>query len=55
MFNYQVFLVLLPLRSLETVSFFLPFARLRLRTARPPLVFIRARKPWDFALLRFLG
>jgi hypothetical protein len=29
-----------------TASLFLPFARLRLRTARPPRVAIRTRKPW---------
>lgn len=29
-----------------TASRFRPFARRRLRTARPALVFMRARKPW---------
>jgi len=30
----------------STISFFLPFALLRFRTKRPPLVDIRFRKPW---------
>jgi hypothetical protein len=41
-----------------TVSRFRPFARLRLRTARPPLVAIRTRKPWVrfiFVLLKFVN
>ncbi len=41
-----------------TVSRFLPFARLLLRTARPPLVAIRTRKPWVrfiFVLLKFVS
>ena len=41
-----------------TVSRFLPFARLLLRTARPPLVAIRTRKPWVrfiFVLLKFVN
>jgi hypothetical protein len=41
-----------------TVSLFLPFARLLLRTARPPLVAIRTRKPWVrfiFVLLKFVN
>ncbi len=52
---YLVFLVRLPFRSSETVSFFLPLARLRLNTPRPPLVFIRAKKPCDFARFLFFG
>jgi hypothetical protein len=32
-----------------------PFARRALRTARPPLVAERARKPWVLARLRQLG
>lgn len=41
-----------------TVSLFLPFARLLLRTARPPFVAIRTRKPWVrfiFVLLKFVN
>ena len=38
-----------------TVRRLRPFARRRARTARPPFVFIRARKPWVFARLRVLG
>jgi len=41
-----------------TVSRFLPFARLLFRTARPPLVAIRTRKPWVrfiFVLLKFVN
>ena len=50
----------LPLALLRayTVSFFLPFARLRLRTALPPLVAIRTRKPWVrfiLVLLKFVN
>lgn len=30
----------------QTASRFLPFARRRLNTSRPPLVAMRARKPW---------
>lgn len=32
-----------------------PFARRALRTLRPPLVLMRARKPWVFLRLRALG
>jgi hypothetical protein len=42
----------------QTVSFFLPFARLRLRTARPPFVAMRTRNPWVrffFVLLKFVN
>jgi hypothetical protein len=40
--------------SAYTESFFRPLARRRLMIARPPLVFIRCRKPCDFArLFRF--
>jgi hypothetical protein len=38
-----------------TVSLWRPFCRLALRTRRPPLVFIRARKPCTRERLRFLG
>jgi hypothetical protein len=41
-----------------TASRFLPFARLLLRTARPPLVAIRTRKPcvrFIFVLLKFVN
>jgi hypothetical protein len=41
-----------------TVSFFLPFARLLLRTALPPFVAIRTRKPWVrfiLVLLKFVN
>ena len=41
-----------------TVNLFLPFARLLLRTARPPLVAIRTRNPWVrfiFVLLKFVN
>jgi hypothetical protein len=41
-----------------TASRFLPFARLLLRTALPPLVAIRTRKPWVrfiFVLLKFVN
>ena len=38
-----------------TVRRLRPFARRRASTARPPLVDIRARKPWHFARLRVLG
>src|SRR5207249_11296870 len=39
----------------QTVSRFRPFARRRLRTFRPPLVFIRSRKPWVFFRRRTFG
>jgi len=39
----------------QTVSRFRPFARRRLRTLRPPLVFIRSRNPWVFFRRRTLG
>ena len=38
-----------------TVSFFLPRARRRARTARPFFVAMRVRKPWVFARWRLLG
>lgn len=38
----------------QTVSLFLPFARLLLRTSRPPLVAILARNPWARLRLRFV-
>ena len=41
-----------------TVNRFLPFARLLLSTARPPLVAIRTRNPWVrfiFVLLKFVS
>lgn len=41
-----------------TASRFLPFARLRLRTALPPFVAMRTRKPWVrffFVLLKFVN
>lgn len=41
-----------------TVSLFLPFARLLLRTALPPFVAIRTRKPWVrfiLVLLKFVN
>ena len=41
-----------------TVSRFLPFARLLFKTALPPLVAIRTRKPWVrfiFVLLKFVN
>ena len=39
----------------QALSSFLPFARLLLITARPPLVFMRARKPCVLLRLRLLG
>jgi hypothetical protein len=39
----------------QTVSRFRPFARRRFNTFRPPLVFIRSRKPCVFARRRRLG
>ena len=39
----------------QTVSRLRPFARRRLRTFRPPLVFIRSRKPWVFFRRRTFG
>jgi len=39
----------------QTVSRFRPFARRRLSTFRPPLVFIRSRKPWVFFRRRTFG
>src|SRR6266850_1693213 len=39
----------------QTVSRFRPFARRRFSTFRPPLVFIRWRKPWVFFRRRTLG
>lgn len=36
-------------------NFFLPFRRRRANTLRPPLVFIRARKPCNLFRLRFFG
>jgi len=39
----------------QTVSRFRPFARRRLRTFRPPLVFIRSRKPCVFFRRRTFG
>jgi hypothetical protein len=38
----------------QTVSLCLPFARLLLRTSRPPLVAILARNPWARLRLRFV-
>ena len=38
-----------------TVSRFRPFARRRFKTFRPPLVFIRSRKPWVFFRRRTFG
>lgn len=38
----------------QTVSLFLPFARLLLRTSRPPLVAILALNPWARLRLRFV-
>jgi hypothetical protein len=45
-------------RAGYTVNLFLPFARLLLRTARPPLVAIRTRNPcvrFIFVLLKFVN
>ncbi len=39
----------------QTVSRFRPLARRRLSTFRPPLVFIRSRKPWVFFRRRWFG
>jgi len=39
----------------QTVSRFRPLARRRLRTFRPPFVFIRSRKPWVFFRRRTFG
>ena len=39
----------------ETVKFFLPLARLLLRSFRPPFVFILDLKPCFFSLLPFFG
>ena len=39
----------------QTVSRFRPFARRRLSTLRPPLVFIRSRKPCVFFRRRTFG
>ena len=44
-----------PFRSSETVSFFLPRARLRVITALPFAVDILCLKPCLFVLLRLLG
>jgi hypothetical protein len=41
--------------AVQTVSRFRPFARRRLRTFRPPFVFIRSRKPWVFFRRRTFG
>ncbi len=38
-----------------TVREWRPFRRRRARTLRPAFVFMRARKPWSFSLLRRLG
>lgn len=43
------------LNSSETLSFFLPLARLRARTLRPFLLLIRSLKPCLFFLLRLDG
>ena len=34
---------------------FLPFARLLFKTRRPPIVFMRSRKPWVRFLQRVFG
>ena len=44
-----------PFYPVYTVSRFRPFARRRFKTFRPPLVFIRARKPWVFFRRRTFG
>ena len=41
--------------ALYTVNRFRPFARRRFNTFRPPLVFIRSRKPWVFFRRRRFG
>jgi hypothetical protein len=54
-FIYLVLRLRLPILSSDTVSFFLPLARRRLRTVRPLRVFILTKKPCVLARFRFFG